>query len=179
MSLDTLRRKTANTIKAMASQVNALLRDKTHKISEESRIFDIGEGQKISLLPLESDTKENHEDMRKLIAYIINSFLHKRKLIHIYEDPRHPHSGDIYPEDLIFEKSTLKNRFTTSDVIKSAAFSKQIKAKKHIALYNEGGYESVSVEALIDALAAGYIPQKHRHKSANIHEEKKDIPPKI
>lgn len=162
MSLDTLRRKTANTIKAMASQVNAILREKTHNLTEEARTFDVGNGKKISILGMESDTQENNQDMRTLTAYIINSFLHKRKLIHIYADPRHTHSGDIYPEDLLFERHTLKNRFTTSDVIKSAAFSKQIDANKHISMYNEWNYASVSVASLIDAIAAGYIPCKHK-----------------
>ena len=84
MSLDTLRWKTANTIKAMSSQVNSILREKTHNLTEESRMFDIGNGRKVSLLELESDTQENNQEMRVLTAHILNSFLHRRKLIHIY-----------------------------------------------------------------------------------------------
>ena len=170
MSLDTLRWKTANTIKAMSSQVNSILREKTHNLTEESRMFDIGNGRKVSLLELESDTQENNQEMRVLTAHILNSFLHRRKLIHIYWDPRHPHSGDIDPEDLIYRKSTLKERFTTSDVIKSSAFSKQIDSNKHISIYNKENYESVSVASLIDAIAAGYIPLKHRCKPMNTQE---------
>ena len=161
MSLDTLRRKTSKTIKAMALQARRLKME-IPDLPEEAWTFTLDHGKKISLLDLLHDTTENEQAMKEVITYILNCFLHQRKLIHIYGDPRHAHSGDVYPQDLIHKKDTLKNRFTTSDVIKSAAFSKQIDDSKFISLYHEGKYLSVSVESLIDVIAAGYIPLAHR-----------------
>jgi hypothetical protein len=161
MSLNTLRQKTAKTIKVMAFEMKTR-KAKNPNLSEDSRMFDIGNEKKISLLELDRDTQENQEDMRTLIAYILNSFLQGKKLIHIYADEGYPHTRAIYPQDLVFENPLLKNRFTTSDVIRSAAFSKQIDASKYISLYHEGKYIPVSVEGLIDAIAAGYIANKHR-----------------
>ncbi|MEI7562986.1 MAG: hypothetical protein WCJ39_04825 [bacterium] len=164
ISLNTLRRKTAKTIKNMSTQVKRL-KGEIPNFPEAARMFDIGE-RKISLLDLSRDTQENEQDTKSLIAYILNSFLHKRKLIHIYEDPRFPHTGDICPQDIYRKNIHLKDRFTTADVIKSAAFSKQIDAHKYISLYHEGVYSKVSVEQLIDSIAAGYKRRKkHPHQS--------------
>lgn len=162
MSLSTLRRKTAKTIKNMAWQAERI-KERMPNLNEEMWMFEV-QGKKISLLGLNRDTKDNQGDMRTLTCAIVNELIKERKLIHIYADDRYPNTWFILPKDLIFGSEALKHRFTTNEVVRSAAFSKQIDVKKHIAMYdhedeNKDGramFSSSPVEDVIDIINAGY-----------------------